>query len=213
VTSAFVIAFVLVALAELGDKSQMLLVGFATRYPPLKVLVGTALAIAALQLGAVALGGAMAALVPARLVAVGAGIVFVVYGVVTWRASGGDGCETQVRPAPRFGPVLTVAAAFFVAEFGDKTQLMTLSIAADPGAALRTLGALAPAVEPPAAGTFATSLGVWAGSSLGMLAADAVAIVVGAVLCRHLPSLVIGRFSAVVFVVFGAITLVSAFIG
>jgi putative Ca2+/H+ antiporter (TMEM165/GDT1 family) len=213
VLSAALIAFVLVALAELGDKSQLLLVGFAARYRPVKVLAGAAIAVFALQLVAVIFGRAVGALVPVRFVAVVAGLLFIGFGVVTWRESGDGSVDEGARPVARLGPVLTVAAAFFLAEFGDKTQLVTVSIAADPAAALRTLGSLAPGVVPPDAGAVTTAVGVWLGSALGMLAADAVAIVVGAMVGTRLPAHLIGRFSAVVFVLFGLVTLASAFVG
>lgn len=211
-TTAFVVAFLLVALAEFGDKSQLLLLTFAARYKPLKVVLGTAIAVFLLQGVSVAVGSAVGALVPQRLVAVVAGALFVGFGVATWRSAGdGEDGEEPVR-STRFGPVLTVAAALLLAEFGDKTQLMTISIAADPAAALRALGSVAEGIDTPEAGTLGTSLGVWLGSSLGFLAADIAAIVVGAVLGAKLPARLIARLSAVVFMAFGLVTLASAFV-
>lgn len=210
---AFLLAFVLVALAELGDKSQLLLIAFASRHRPAAVIAGAAIAIVSLQLIAVGLGRAVGTVLPLQLVAAVGGGLFVVFGVMTWRRADEAAEETDVRSPWRVGPVLTVAAAFFLAEFGDKTQLMTVSIAADPAAALRTLGSLGSAVTAPEPGSLATALGVWLGSSLGMLAADVVAVVVGALLGKRLPARVIGRFSAVVFVVFGITMLASAFLG
>ena len=211
--SGALIAFALVALAELGDKSQLLLVGFAARYRPLKVIAGAAIAVGALQLIAVVFGRALGTLVPVRFVAVAAGLLFIGFGVRAWFDPGdGAGDETE-RTAPRLGPVLTVAAAFFLAEFGDKTQLMTVSIAADPAAALRTLGSFAPGVTPPQTEAVSTAVGVWLGSSLGMLAADGIAIVAGAAIGTRLPAHLVGRFSAIVFVLFGLVTLASAFVG
>ncbi len=211
-TAAAVAAFLLVALAELGDKSQLLLVAFAARYRPLSVLAGAAIAVAALQLLAVAAGGLAGSLLPTALVAVVAGIAFIVFGVLTWRGPSGGVAEDGRGAVWRSGPVLTVAAAFFLAEFGDKTQLMTVSIAADPAAAFRTLGAIAAGFPAPEAGASGTLIGVWSGSTLGMLAADAVAIALGAAAGHRLPERVIRRVAAVVFIVFGVITLVSAFV-
>ena len=74
---AALIAFVLVGLAELGDKSQLLLVAFAARYRPVQVVVGAALAIIVLQALAVLVGGALGALLPMRLVAIAAGLLFI----------------------------------------------------------------------------------------------------------------------------------------
>jgi len=205
------IAFLLVALAELGDKSQLLLLAFAARYEPRKVAIGAALAIAVLQLIAVAAGSAIGTLLPTRAIAVAAGVLFIVFGVTTWlgtRATAADGDEGAPSRPARFGPVLTVALAFLVGELGDKTQLMTVSIAADPAAAMLGLGALAPSLPVPAQGPL-TTFGVWLGSSLGMFVADAVAIVIGGLLGARLPVRLIGRFSAVVFLAFGVLTVLS----
>lgn len=210
--AAFVIAFLLVALAELGDKSQLLLLTFAARYKPLKVLLGTAIAVFLLQFVSVAVGSAVGALLPTRLIAVVAGVLFIGFGIVTWRSSDGADEHEGSSRVTRFGPVLTVAAALLLAEFGDKTQLMTVSIAADPAAALRTLGSFAEGIRPPEPG-FGTTFGVWLGSSLGFIAADALAIGVGAVLGARLPARLIARVSAVIFVLFGIVTLASAFVG
>lgn len=211
--AAFIISLVLVGLAELGDKSQLLLLGFAAKYRPLKVVLGAAIAIAILQAASVGLGQAVGALLPERLIAIVAGTLFVGFGVVTWRGAGSEEEDDKRARRVALGPVLTVAAALLLAEFGDKTQLMTVSIAADPAAALRTLGAFAGGITAPEAGTLSTAFGVWLGSSLGFLAADAIAIVVGAVLGAKLPRRTIARFSGVVFVIFGLITFASAFVG
>ena len=210
--AAFIIALVLVLLAELGDKTQLLVLAFAARYRPTHVIAGVAIAVLLLQLMAVLLGTVAGSLLPDKVVALLAGVLFIGFGVWTWRdASGGEGEETGTR-SRRLGPVLTVAAAFFVAELGDKTQLMTVSIAADPSAALRTLEQIAPNLQPPVPGTLGTFIGVWIGSSIGMLLADGLALVIGFVLGARLPERAIRRFAAIVFVVFGVTTLVSAFV-
>ncbi len=210
--AAALIAFVLVGLAELGDKSQLLLLGFAARHRAYKVVAGAAIAIALLQALAVIAGGFLGAHLPARLIAVVAGVLFIGFGIMTWRDREETSGEGPTREG-RWGPVLTVAAALFVGEIGDKTQLMTMSIAADPAASIRALGALGAGLATPNAGTVSTGIGVWFGSSLGFLAADLVAIVVGAAVGSRLPRHLISRVSAVVFVVFGVMTLASAFLG
>lgn len=211
--AAFLISFLLVGLAELGDKSQLLLLGFAAKYRPLKVVIGAAIAIAILQAVSVGLGQAVGALLPERLIAIVAGALFVGFGVYTWWGAGAEDEEEDRERTVALGPILTVAVALLLAELGDKTQLMTVSIAADPAAALRTLGALAEGISAPEAGTISTALGVWLGSSVGFLLADAIAIVVGAVLGARLPRKTIARFSGVVFVLFGLVTLASVFVG
>lgn len=210
---AFIISFVLVALAELGDKSQLLLLGFAARYRPLKVLAGAAIAILALQFASVMIGHAVGALLPGRLVAIVAGLMFIVFGILTWRSATAEEDESAAGRVSRMGPVLTVTLAVLIAELGDKTQLMTVSIAADPAAALRTLGSFGAGIEAPQSGTVGTAFGVWLGSSLGFLMADALAIGLGALLGAKLPKPTIARFSGVIFVLFGLLTLGSAFVG
>jgi putative Ca2+/H+ antiporter (TMEM165/GDT1 family) len=81
--------------------------------------------------------------------------------------------------------VLTVGAAFFVAELGDKTMLATVTLAAEGSG--------------PA--------GTWAGSTLGMVAADALAIVVGKILSQRLPERTIKYGAAALFALFGIVLL------
>ena len=210
-TAAFLIAFVLVGLAELGDKSQLLLLGFAGRSRPLKVVIGAAIAILVLQALGVAAGGLIGAYLPQRLVAVVAGALFIGFGAITLRSPQEDAEDDRARTA-RFGPVLTVASALFLGEIGDKTQLMTMSIAADPAASIRALGALGAGLSAPDPGTVSTGIGVWLGSSAGFLVADLVAIALGALIGARLPERAVSRVSGSVFIVFGVLTLASAFV-
>lgn len=208
---AFLLAFVLVGLAELGDKSQLLLLGCAARYRPMKVIVGAAIAIAVLQALGVFVGGLVGAYLPQKAVAIVAGVIFIGFGLVAWRSREEGSGECSGRTV-RFGPVLTVATTLFLAELGDKTQMMTMSVAADPAAAIRAVGGLGAGFMVPEAGTVLTGLGVWLGSSLGFLAADVVAIGAGTFLGSRLPERALSRVSAVVFVIFGLITFGSAFV-
>ena len=107
-----------------------------------------------------------------------AALSFILFGLWTIR---GDTLEGEDAKASRFGPVLTVGIAFFLAEMGDKTQLATVSLAVQYGNALAVL----------------------AGTTLAMVVADAFGIVVGIVMRRHIPARAIKWFSAVVFILFG----------
>jgi putative Ca2+/H+ antiporter (TMEM165/GDT1 family) len=137
--------------------------------------------------------------------------------VWTLRGDRGDGDDGS--RVGRFGPVVTVAVAFFLAELGDNTQIMTMTIAADPAAVLRAFGAAGPAIADALArvglsgeGLTPTAVfwGVWMGSTVGMMIADGVAIVVGSVLGRRLPERLITRISGVVFILFGVVTAAAA---
>jgi putative Ca2+/H+ antiporter (TMEM165/GDT1 family) len=212
---AFIVATVLITLAELGDKTQLLALALACKYKAWQVLVGIFFATLAVHLLSTLLGQALGDLVPAFWLAVISGVLFIGFGVWTLRGDKDD--------APsRFGPILATGIAFFIAELGDKTQIMTTTIAADPAAVLRTIGSVGPAVSRALAsmGLTADGLtpvqtfwGVWMGSTLGMMIADGLAIIVGVVLGKRIPEKAITRVSGVVFILFGVLSLAAALFG
>lgn len=176
--------------AEMGDKSQLLALAFATRYRPVAVLLGITLATAIVHLLSVVVGGVVGAALPTAAVNVVAGLAFFAFAVWTLRGDRLDTDEVH-RPPRRLGSaVLAVAAAFFVAELGDKTMLATVTLAAREGL-----------------------FGTWLGSTLGMVAADALAIVAGIVLGARLPERVIRIGAAALFAVFGAVLVVEGLRG
>lgn len=209
---ALAIAFVLVAVAELGDKTQLLTLVLAARYRPIHVLAGVAGAVLVLQFAATAVGSAVGNLLPRTLLGVFTGVLFVGFGLWTLRPQRDEDAEGEASRASRFGPVAGVAIAFFLAEIGDKTQVLTMTIAADPGAAARSVSLVGLDVPAPSAGP-AAFLGVWLGSALGMLLVNGLAIVVGAALGSRLPEKWVRVASGVVFILFGVAALASTFLG
>jgi putative Ca2+/H+ antiporter (TMEM165/GDT1 family) len=216
---AFVVATILITLAELGDKTQLLALALACKYKAWQVLIGIFFATLAVHLFSTLLGQAVGNLIPDLWLAVITGVLFIGFGVWTLR---GDKDDDEERAPSRFGPILTVGIAFFLAELGDKTQIMTTTIAADPAAVLRTLGSAGPAVSDALAslGLTANGLtptqtfwGVWMGSTVGMMIADGLAIVVGVVLGKRIPERLITRISGVVFILFGVLSLAAALFG
>ena len=109
-----------------------------------------------------------------------AGVAFLVF--AAWTIRGDELGEDDEGRAERGGrwALLTIGTAFFLAELGDKTMLATITLA-----------------------TTKEPIGVWLGSTAGMVAADALAIGIGAVLGSRLPERAIKVFAAVAFVVFG----------
>lgn len=189
-----VTAFGLIAVAELGDKSQLLALTFATRYRWWQVLAGVAIA-AALLLGlAAAVGGVLGAALPDRALALGGGVVFLAFGAWTWWSGdedeepgedgdAGGGVATRTRT---WKVLVTVTSAFVIAELGDKTMLGTAALA----------GTRSP-------------LAVWLGAWAGMTAVSGVAVLVGRLLHRRLPAHRLRQVAAVAFVAFGVLLLVE----
>lgn len=187
--SAFLISTGLIFVAELGDKSQLVALWFATRYRWWVVLSGVTAATLIVHLGSVGIGRVIEGVVPDALLRVAVGLSFL--GFAWWSLRGDTLSEddTQVRRVPLLGAFGVVALAFFLSELGDKTQLATVSIAGS---------------EPAWAS-------VWLGSTFGMVAADAVAVAVGLMARRQLPLRRIGQAAALLFVAFGVLTIASAF--
>jgi putative Ca2+/H+ antiporter (TMEM165/GDT1 family) len=210
---AFLVATILITLAELGDKTQLLALVLACRYKPGQVLLGIFGATLLIHLLSTLVGAAVGSFVPQTVLTWAAGLLFVGFGIWTLRGDSVD--EDAEAPPSRFGPVVTSGIAFFLAEMGDKTQIMTMTIAASPGAALRTFGGFAsgwlPAGLAESHGPWMLA-GVWLGSTLGMVIADGLAILVGAVLGKKLPEKLITRISGVLFIIFGVALVASVFL-
>ncbi len=180
---AFLLSFAVIFVAELGDKSQLMALTFATRFPAMSVLIAITIATAIVHLGSVALGATVALLIPTNVISIVAGLAFFAFAAWTWR---GDTLnpddEARASRQTTGSVILTVGTAFFLAELGDKTMLATVTLA-----------------------THEEAFGTWLGSTAGMVAADAIAIGVGRLLGTRLPERTIRIGASVAFVVFGAI--------
>jgi putative Ca2+/H+ antiporter (TMEM165/GDT1 family) len=176
-------AFVVVFLAELGDKTQLVALTVGSRYPPARVVLALTGAIAVLQTISVTVGAIVSRALPDRAVAIGTGILFLGFAVWTWRSSD----EPDDDPAAARSGLLSVAGAFFVAELGDKTMLTTAGLAADRGA-----------------------VPVWIGSFLAMVAATTLAVVAGRSLTQRLRPGLLRQLGAAAFAVVGVVTLATA---
>ncbi len=126
--AAMAAAFLTIFVAEFGDKTQLVSMCMACRYPPLHVLAGAMVALAAVIGLAVAAGGLMAAYVPHTLVAVISGAVFIIIGI-----SGYLKKEEQVEDCNGRDGFIRTMALVFVAEFGDKTQIAAMFLTAGLG--------------------------------------------------------------------------------
>ena len=187
--SAFVLSAALIFVAELGDKSQLVALWFATRHKWWLVLAGVTVATLVVHLGSVAIGRAFDELLPERGLLFAVGLSFFFFALWSIRGDKIDEEHGPARKGKAFGAFGVITASFFMSELGDKTQLATVSLA----------------------GRDANIVGVWLGSTVGMVAADAVAIAVGRVAGKRLPQRAIAYGAAGLFVIFGVIAVVSAF--
>jgi putative Ca2+/H+ antiporter (TMEM165/GDT1 family) len=186
---ATALSFAVIFVAELGDKSQLMALTFATRFRPWPVLIAITVATALVHLASVGIGYGLGATLPTDWIALVAGVAFLVFGAWTLR---GDKLTDQEKSKAEMatGSVLiAVGTAFFLAELGDKTMLATITLATQHG-----------------------WLGTWVGSTLGMVVADALAIWVGRLLGRHLPEKAIKYGAAALFAIFGVWLIVEALV-
>jgi putative Ca2+/H+ antiporter (TMEM165/GDT1 family) len=177
----FIASFLFVFLAEMGDKTQLLAMAFAARFPAKTVLAGVLVATLVNHLLAVVAGNWLTNIVPLDYIQIAASASFILFGLWTLR---GDQLEGEDKKY-KFSPFWTVAVAFFVAEMGDKTQLATVALAAK----------------------YQTIIPIWLGTTAAMLAADAFGIIVGVVLGKRIPERFVKWFAAVIFILFGIIGL------
>jgi Ca2+/H+ antiporter, TMEM165/GDT1 family len=180
--NAFLLSFGVIFVAELGDKSQLMALTFAARYRAWMVLVAVTIATLLVHAGSVLLGAAVALAVPTAAIQVVAGVAFLAFAAWTLRGDQlGEGDERRAAQRGRWA-ILTIGTAFFLAELGDKTMLATITLA-----------------------TTQEPWGTWLGSTAGMVAADGIAIGVGAVLGTRLPERAIKLLAAGSFFVFGGL--------
>lgn len=176
-------AFILIFIAEMGDKTQILALAFATRYPVKKVLFGIFIGSLLNHGLAVALGSYISNFLPMDTIQIIAGFAFV--GFSLWTLKSDDDGDEAIEPKTAFGPILTVALAFFIGELGDKTQLTAITLAAKSSL---------PFV-------------VVIGTVSGMIATGGLGIYIGKKLGDRVPEFAIKIIAASIFMLFGVLKL------
>lgn len=183
---AFLVSTGIVALAEMGDKTQLLALVLVLRFrQPWPIVWGILVA----TLLNHALAGAVGAWVTTL---VGPGVLRWVLGIsfiamAAWMLVPDKLDEGETATTPRFGVFGTTLLAFFLAEMGDKTQIATVMLAAQ----------------------YHAFFAVVAGTTLGMMLANAPVVWLGERMTRKIPIKAIHIASAVVFAVLGVLALVS----
>jgi putative Ca2+/H+ antiporter (TMEM165/GDT1 family) len=171
-------AFILIAVAEIGDKSQLVCMTMAARHRHWPVLLGAVTAFLILNTLAVLFGAGVAAWVPERLMAGIVAVLFGVFGVHALLSS--DGAESEdVVERPGHGIFFTTLLLILVAEFGDKTQIAVAGLA----------GSMAP-------------LPVWAGATVALVTVSALGVWAGRTVLQRLPLHWLHRIGGGIFLVF-----------
>jgi Ca2+/H+ antiporter, TMEM165/GDT1 family len=183
--TAFIRALLLVVVAEMGDKTQLLAVAMAGKYKAKQVMIGVLVATILNHGIAVAVGSYLSSIIPMNIVKLIAGISFLVFGLWTLR---GDEIDDDKNGKAKFGPIVTVAIAFFLAEMGDKTQLMTIAISAE----------------------YRQPIFILMGTTVGMLIADGIGILGGSWMSKHVPEIYIKWGAGIIFIIFGTLALYNS---
>ena len=171
-------AFTLIALAELGDKSQLVCMTLASRHRHWPVLLGAAVAFSVLNTLAVVFGAGIASWLPEKVTATLVAILFGIFGIHALLSSHADEPEVVVEHSGR-SIFLTTLALLFVAEFGDKTQIAVAGLA----------GSTSP-------------VPVWIGATVALILVSALGVWAGRTLLQRLPLGWLHRVSGVIFLTF-----------
>lgn len=191
--SVFFSTFALIFVAELGDKTQLTAMALALRYPWKRIFIGIAIAFVVLNLGAVVVGKVLFLLLPRFWVNLTAALLFLYFGVSTLRNSCMDE-DDSTAAAPAASAIRTAFIMIFMAELGDKTQLVTASQAAVHSTSLVGMSQV----------FVASTLALWSVSLLGIFA--------GKQLVRYIPVCWIHRAAGGMFLLFGGVMLWRLFL-
>jgi putative Ca2+/H+ antiporter (TMEM165/GDT1 family) len=184
---AFLVSTGVVALAEIGDKTQLLALVLAAKYrKPVPIILGILVATLLNHALAGAVGAWLASAIGPSAMRWILGVSFIAMAAWIMVPDKLDD-EAEVK-APRFGVFVTTLLVFFVVEMGDKTQIATVALAAK----------------------YASLVGVVAGTTLGMMIANVPAVLLGEVAARKLPMKLVHGIAAAIFLVLGVAVLLGA---
>ena len=176
-----------VALAEIGDKTQLLAFILAARFKkPVPIILGIVVATVVNHGLAGALGAWITTAVSPEILRWVLGLSFI--GMAVWTMIPDKIEEEETQVAKRFGVFGATLVTFFLAEMGDKTQIATIALAAH----------------------YASPVMVVIGTTLGMLIADVPAVFVGDKLATKIPMKLVHSIAAAIFALLGAATLLGA---
>jgi putative Ca2+/H+ antiporter (TMEM165/GDT1 family) len=182
---AFLISTGIVALAEIGDKTQLLALVLAAKFRrPLPIIAGIFCATVVNHALAGAVGAWISATIGPAAMRWILGLSFIAMAIWTLIP---DKLDDDEETAPRFGVFGTTLVAFFLLEMGDKTQIATIALAA----------------------RYSSLFAVVAGTTFGMMLANVPAVLLGEVAARKLPMKLVHGIAAAIFLVLGVLVLLG----
>ncbi|SHH32258.1 TMEM165/GDT1 family protein [Tepidibacter thalassicus] len=178
----FITAFVLITLAEMGDKTQLLAMAFASKFKPISVLIGIFIGSFLNHGIAIAIGNYISKFFPIEKIQILASILFILFGIWSLKI---DKKDNEENLKSNYGPIITVALAFFIGELGDKTQLTAMTLGANSKYPIFILF----------------------GTVSGMIITGGLGIIVGKLLGKKIPEVTMKIIASFVFIFFGTIGL------
>jgi len=183
----FLISFGLIFVAELGDKTQLMVFTLALRYGGRPVLAGAVLAFALLSGSAAILGKGLGELISPDLITRISAWVFILFGISMLLRKGDDNETAMVRPSAKAG-FITAFSLIAVSEMGDKTQIATLLLSVK----------------------YQNFIGVFLGSLVALSLASLLGIMVAGRLHKFIPARLVTPAAGILFMLLGLGTLVFA---
>jgi len=187
--TAVVVAFGVVFVAELGDKTQLLALNFGARYSLRVVAVGLAIGYAGANVIATIIGGVLGAALPERPIQIVGGLIFLGFAVgALRRREAGDDATAGITATGTLAVISSIAGTIAVAEMGDKTQIATATLASQ-----------------------SAPIGVWIGATLGAASSGMVGAVAGNLIGDRISPHALQLVSAGIFALFGVSMLAGWF--
>jgi Ca2+/H+ antiporter, TMEM165/GDT1 family len=175
---------VVIFLAELGDKSQLVCMTLAARHRPKPVFFGSLLAFVFLNILAVVFGATLSTWIPHNVMIYIVAALFGLFGVQTLLASEEDEDDEEVEIKSGRGIFISAFLLIFIAEFGDKTQIAVAGMAS---------------AAPP--------MTIWLGATLALALSSAIGVLVGQRFLKRIPMNILSKVTGIFFLVLAAIAL------
>ncbi len=172
-------SFLLIFIAEMGDKTQLLALAFSTKYKVKQVLIGVCLGVFLNHGLAIMFASFISAYISLEIIKTTASCMFIIFGLWSLKLEFEDEDSESLNSLKT--PILTVASAFFIGELGDKTQLTAMALGASSQAPFMVL----------------------IGTTSGMIIVSLIGIIVGKVLGKKIPEVTMKILASIIFIGFG----------